>query len=122
MFWNIFLNLCAKNSTNPSAVCKNLGLSNATATHWKQGSQPNSATLAKLADYFNVTIEYFIKEPDQKEKSPSGIPDRLLKELSENPAKLELALLICDWDDDKLDRALKLLDASLLLPKEDQPS
>ena len=122
MFWNIFLNLCAKNSTNPSAGCKNLGLSNATATHWKQGSQPNSATLAKLADYFNVTIEYFIKEPDQKEKSPSGIPDRLLKELSENPAKLELALLICDWDDDKLDRALKLLDASLLLPKEDQPS
>ena len=72
-----------------------------------------------LANLVKTTPEYIKGDSNKKEKSPSGIPDRLLKILSEDPAKLELAMLICDFDDDKLSRAVKLLDASLLLPKSD---
>ena len=116
MFWKNFVELCKEKGMSPNAVCAELNLSNATATKWKQGSTPTSATLNKLAKYFNVSMSRFYEE---KEKSPSGIPDRLLKILSENPAKLQLAMLICEWDDEKLSRAIKLLDASLLLPKSD---
>lgn len=58
MFWNNLVFLCNKHNTNPNAVCSALNLSNATATHWKNGSLPRDTTLKKLADYFGVSVEY----------------------------------------------------------------
>lgn len=60
MFWNIFFNLCQNNNIKPNAVCKELGFSNATATHWKNGKTPNGDTLCNLADYFNVSVDYLL--------------------------------------------------------------
>lgn len=119
MFWEKFLDLCAKNSTSPSAVCKALGFSNATATHWKNGAQPNPATLKKIANFFGVSVDYLLGKEDKNKKSPSGIPEELLEALASDPVKLELAKIICSWDSEKVDRAMQLLSASLLLPKED---
>ena len=82
MFWKKLLELCAKNSTTPSAVCKTLGLSNATATHWKQGAQPNPATLTKVANFFNVSVDYLLG----KEKKPSAESEELIKKLLEGGA------------------------------------
>lgn len=68
MFWNIFLTLCANNNKSPNAVCKELKLSNATATHWKKGSKPNDTTLKKIANYFNISIDE-LKNEQIKEKA-----------------------------------------------------
>lgn len=60
MFWKRILDLCYEHNTNPNAVCAHLGLSNATATHWKKGAIPRESTLNKLAEYFGVTVDYLL--------------------------------------------------------------
>ena len=64
MFWNKFILLCNKNGVSPNEVCKTLGLSNATATKWKSGALPRDTTLTKLAEYFDVTVEFFTDGDD----------------------------------------------------------
>lgn len=59
MFWEKFIELCNKNNTNPTAVCKQTNLSPAAATNWRKGSVPNSTTVKKIADYFQVSPDFF---------------------------------------------------------------
>ena len=59
MFWDHYVRLCAEKGVSPSFVCKELSLSNATATHWKKGATPSSVTLQKIADYFGVSTSVF---------------------------------------------------------------
>ena len=64
MFWNKFVSLCARERVSPSAVCMSLGFSNATATHWKNGSHPSATSLSRIAGYFAVAPEYFTTEDE----------------------------------------------------------
>lgn len=60
MFWNNFYNVCRLNNTSPNAVCAELGLSTATATHWKNGTLPKADVLVRIADYFGVSVDYIL--------------------------------------------------------------
>lgn len=67
MFWEKFVSLCAEKGVSPNSVCAELGLSNATATKWKNGSIPRNTTLKKVADYFGTTVAYLagvVDDPD----------------------------------------------------------
>lgn len=64
MFWTVFETLCENKGMSPNGVCKELGLSNATATHWKNGKQPSKKTLALLSEYFSVSPEYLMAGVD----------------------------------------------------------
>lgn len=64
MFWDKFVSLCARERVSPSSVCTRLGFSNATATHWKNGSHPSATSLSRIADYFAVTPEYLTTEDE----------------------------------------------------------
>ncbi|QWT54866.1 helix-turn-helix domain-containing protein [Christensenella sp. MSJ-20] len=64
MFWQRLTALCDENKIKPNVVTKELGLSSATATHWKNGSIPNGVILDKLADYFNVSTDYLLGRTD----------------------------------------------------------
>lgn len=59
-FWEVFNLLCEKSKKTPNFVCAELKLSNATATHWKNGTVPRGTTLQKVADYFGVTTDYLL--------------------------------------------------------------
>ena len=59
MFWRKFVDLCVKQNVKPNQVTKNLGLSTAAATQWKNGSVPHATTIQKIADYFGVPVSYF---------------------------------------------------------------
>lgn len=74
MFWENFVDLCNVVEKSPNAVCKELGLSNATATHWKNGSTPNSTTLKRIADYFSITVQQLTSdyEPATKDEINEG--------------------------------------------------
>ncbi len=69
MFWNIFYNLCIINNTTPNAVCKELNLSNATATHWKNGTMPKGDVLSQIADYFNCSVDYLLGRTDAPQEN-----------------------------------------------------
>ena len=57
MFWENFKKLCELRNETPNSVCKALGFSNATSTHWKYGASPKGKTLIKIADYFGVSVD-----------------------------------------------------------------
>lgn len=52
--------LCKKKGVSISRLEKECGIGNATIKGWEESS-PRVDTLKKVADYFNVTIEYLIK-------------------------------------------------------------
>ena len=93
MFWKRFNELCLENGASPNGVCKELGFSNATATHWKQGSSPSNNTLKKIADYFNVSVEYLLGETDIKEKALVNKDAELTEYLEELRTRPEMRML-----------------------------
>ena len=88
MFWEQYQKLCQKLGKSPNGVAKELGLSSGTVTFWKNGKIPKSDTLQKIADYFNVTVDYLLTG---KEKAPSTEVEEadelneLLQELKTRP-------------------------------------
>lgn len=71
MFWNNLCKLCNENQITPNTVCKALGLSSATATHWRQGSVPRDTTLRLIADYFGITPEELLRDPSENTPTPA---------------------------------------------------
>ena len=68
-FYDNYIKLCASHDKSPTAVSKEIGLSNAAASGWKNGKKPSAVTKQKLADYFGVTVKELTgEEPEQKEK------------------------------------------------------
>lgn len=105
MFWDIFETLCLQHGSTPTAISKKIGFSNATAAKWKKGSMPNGATLQKIADYFNVSVDYLLG----KEKTPS-VPEGTEGE-GENEKRL-----FAIWHqipDEKKPELLNLIEAAL---------
>lgn len=74
MFKKNFINLCNKFGVSPTAVCTKIGLSNATFSCWTDESVPRKATLMKIADYFGITVEQLLAEPEEPTRTPD---DRL---------------------------------------------
>lgn len=89
-FYKRFCDLCAQSNKSASGVAVAIGLSNAAASGWKKGKMPNDTTLAKLADYFGVTVEDLLADNEKKPTSLSG------SELS--PAQQELWDMIAQGD------------------------
>lgn len=68
--YKIFKKLLEINNVTPYRVAKETGISTATLTQWKNGiSTPKQDKLQKIADYFNVSLEYLLtgKEKDSTE-------------------------------------------------------
>ena len=80
-FYYVFLNLCNKVGKSPSKVALEIGTSKPAVTRWKSGSMPSDATLVKLAEYFNVSVEYLRGETDIK-KAPSSEEDEAAAEFT----------------------------------------
>lgn len=74
-FYERFEMLCIKNGISPSAAAKAVGLSNAAASGWADGSAPRKITIRKLAEFFGVPVSYF--EDGQKEKTATTDGDSL---------------------------------------------
>ena len=80
-FYDNYIKLCAAHGKSPTAASKEIGLSNATASGWKNGKKPSAVTKQKLADYFGVTVEELTGEEQKEKPAPGGSElDALLKE------------------------------------------
>lgn len=90
-FYDNYIKLCAVHDKSPTAVSKEIGLSNAAASGWKNGKKPSAVTKQKLADYFGVTVEELTGE-EQKEKL-STVGEMDLSSLSPEDAELVKKIL-----------------------------
>ncbi|MDE5758044.1 MAG: helix-turn-helix domain-containing protein [Allobaculum sp.] len=67
MFWNAFCAECDKINKKPNPVGKEIGVSSATIAKWKSGTIPNGETLVRIADYFEVSVDYLLGREDKSE-------------------------------------------------------
>ena len=67
MFWERLCKLCDERKIKPNTVAKAIGLSNAVATGWKNGSIPSGEALIKIADYFDCSVDYLLGRTDKPE-------------------------------------------------------
>ena len=68
MFFDRFKQLCDLKGVSIYKAATEIGLNRAAANKWKAGSIPNGQTVAKLAEYFGVSVGYLLGEEEQKEK------------------------------------------------------
>lgn len=75
MFIEVFEKLCDKKGKSPTTACLEMGLSNASYSHWKKtGAIPFRSTLKKIADYFGVSVEYLTADNPEQNTAPSPSP------------------------------------------------
>lgn len=60
MFYEKVDSLCKKNGTTVTAMVKKLGLSSSSGTNWKNGMEPSTTSVIKIANYFRVSTDYLL--------------------------------------------------------------
>lgn len=71
VFYDNFIKLCNLNSKIPSNVAKELGLSSAAVSKWRDGAVPRQTTIQKVADYFGVPFDSLFSEKPDYVKVPT---------------------------------------------------
>ena len=61
MLYEKIQEICNSKGITVSGLEKDLGFSNSTIRKWKNSS-PSIENLKKVADYFGVTVDYFLEE------------------------------------------------------------
>lgn len=63
-----FEELCASRGVTPYRVCKDTNITTATISNWKAGRYvPKADKMQKIADYFDVSIEYLMTGKEDTE-------------------------------------------------------
>lgn len=85
MFWERFYNLCLSVGSKPNPIGKQIDISSATITQWKQGTTPAGDNLIKIANYFKCSVDYLLGLSD----NPKPVSEKNLSyELSEDKQRL----------------------------------
>lgn len=72
MFYDKYRHLCESRGKSPSRVALELGISKGTVSTWKNlGRTPKTEYLQKIADYFGVSVDQLLSDPDI-EKAPAA--------------------------------------------------
>ena len=66
MFYERLKLLCAEKGIKLTNLIQELGMSSGNMNKWKNGVIPKGNTLSKLADYFNVSVDYLIGKTDEQ--------------------------------------------------------
>ena len=112
MFYDIFVQLCERENKKPGTVAREIGFDNSLITHWrKRGFAPKDELKQKIADYFNVTVDYLLGNQDIK-KEPSVLDD------PKNEIIDKIITKLCSLSDDNQKKVLDYIE--LLSLKESQ--
>lgn len=113
MFYDVYCELCKKRGVTPTRAALEIGLSKSTPTAWKnKGITPQASQLQKIADYFDVSADYLLGNP-QKEKAAN--PDAELEEyLEELRTRSEMRMLFSlakDATKEDVEKAVAIIEA-----------
>lgn len=68
--YEIFEQLCQKHNLSSYKVSKLANVTQTALSNWKNGkSEPSAKTLQKLADFFNVSVDYLLTGEEQNKDS-----------------------------------------------------
>lgn len=72
MFFDVYRDLCKSRNISPSAAAIEMGINKGTVSIWKnKGTVPQTPQLKKIADYFNVSVDYLLGN-EEKPAPPEG--------------------------------------------------
>lgn len=110
VFYTNFVKLCNQKGVSPSAAAEEMGFQRSVVTRWSKGVAPRAATVAKVADYFEVAPEELLV--DKKENAPgSDAESEIEKALAQaTPAQRELISSILDMNENQLLFVKELVD------------
>lgn len=110
MFYDTFLYLCNQRNVAPSVAVVDMGFQKSVATRWKNGTVPRDANLLKVANYFDVSVDYLLG----KEKSPAETEDQeiaeMLETLKNNPGMRVLFSKTKNATKEDIEKVIKMLD------------
>ncbi|MDY4595697.1 helix-turn-helix domain-containing protein [Faecalimonas umbilicata] len=94
--YEIFSKLLQENGVTPYKVSKETGVSQSTLSDWKRGvSTPKIDKLKRIADYFEVSVEYLQtgkKQESQKVADKSSLTNRDTKQIEAILSDTEILL------------------------------
>ena len=88
MSYDVFKDLCKKKGVTPAEVSRATGVATSTLTEWKKGRYvPKADKLAKIADYFGVSVEYLMTgaEPEGYYVNPETAEVEMSELCSDTP-------------------------------------
>lgn len=78
---NRILNLMTEKNVSASTLTQQLALSSSAITDWKNGkAKPNSESIIKLSNYFEVSIDWLLKGMEFSKKIPAGCRQEILSD------------------------------------------
>ena len=110
MFWNRFYELCQRQNVSPNAVAKELGISSGAVTEWKKGRVPRHTLLEKIADYFNVSVDYLLGKQDSPLVHTVVSDDNTTQSVELTPQEADLLEKLKQLDDDQAKQMLDYLE------------
>ncbi len=118
--WEIFKRLCDNKGVKPSNVAIELGIPTSTISGWKLGQyKPKTDKLKKIADYFEVSLDYLLGESETPTKKGIWLDEETAKIAQEIFENKDLRLLFDSAVDSKPED-LKLVHDMLLRLKKDE--
>ena len=90
MFYDILQGLCREHNLTVSAALKMMGISCGNMASWKKGRMPQSRTLRRVAQFFDVPVDFLIGD---KKKLYAAQQEQLLALFSSVPEASREAVL-----------------------------
>lgn len=102
MFFDIYRDLCKSRNISPSAAAIEMGINKGTVSIWKnKGTVPQTPQLKKIADYFNVSVDYLLGNEEKPAAPKDDEPD--VKEALTDMAKRAAQGALLMYDGEPLD-------------------
>lgn len=77
MFYDTYAELCRRSGEKPYAVAALCGAtSNSSVAQWQKGSTPRKPVLQKIAEHFNVTMDYLLTGEEKQPSVPEGLSEK----------------------------------------------
>ena len=68
MFKDVFVKLLQERNVSSYKITKDIGINNGLISTWRNGKNtPSAENLVKLADYFDVSVDYLLGRTDKPE-------------------------------------------------------
>lgn len=107
--YSIFEELCNKNGVTPYKVGKETNIATSTLSDWKSGkSTPKQDKMKKIADYFNVSVDYLMTGKEPEFSIEMAETDVALSNM--NKRMKEYALKLAELPNDKQEHIMQLID------------
>ena len=110
--YEVFVKLLKLQGVRVSDVSRATGIASSTFTDWKKGrTKPKPDKLQKIADYFNVSIEYLLTGEDASVSEEDDELREYLEELRQRPEMRMLFSVSKGATKSDIEKTVKIIEA-----------